>query len=99
MATEESDLLEHEPEAMDVEGEEEGGGEQEVDVLSDAELEKTAEEYARYLVVNCQKEVQGISIMIDKLDSWGAGIIFRKEGKWETISILLICPCTNIIFI
>ena len=60
MATEESDLLEHEPEAMDVEGEGEEGGEKEADVLSDEELEKTAEEYARYLVVNCQKEVYNI---------------------------------------
>lgn len=55
MATEESDLLEHEPEAMDVE--EEGKGEQAAAALTQEELEKTAEEYARYLVVNSQKEV------------------------------------------
>ena len=43
------------PEEMDVEQVKDK--EQEDSILTEEDLEKTAEEYARYLVVNSQKEV------------------------------------------
>ena len=57
MASTTAEFLEEQPqpEAMDVE--QVNDKEQEDSILTEEDLEKTAEEYARYLVVNSQKEV------------------------------------------